>query len=304
MSIMTHRREFLQQSAAVATALAMSGAVVAEAATAAPAAASRYTYCAFTKFMQSLGFDELADALAGSGFNGLEAPVRKGGYFSMEEGPDKLPQLVAALRKRDLDITILCTDVLRADQPHAERCLRAAKELGITRYRMGFYEYDLTKPVRPQLSEIRPAMSDLAALNKDLGMQALYQNHSGAARVGATVWDIFGTIDDLDPKLVAIAFDIHHGTIEAGLAWPAVFNAIQDHLGAVFVKDFDWKGRSAEHVPLGKGRVDPKFFKMLANSTFAGPLSVHVEYLEKGTALENAAALKRDFETLKGWMAE
>jgi sugar phosphate isomerase/epimerase len=299
---MLQRRNFLQQSAAVAAALALRGASTAHGATEQQAAASRYTFCAFTKYMQSLGFDELAAALAGSGFAGIEAPVRAGGYFSMEEAPDKLPQLAAALRKRDLDITILCTDVLRADQPHAEKCLRAAKDLGIKHYRMGFYKYDLKKPVRPQLAEIRPAMKDLAALNKEIGIQALYQNHSGPEMVGATVWDIFGTIEDLDPKQVAMAFDIRHCTIEAGLAWPAVFNAIQGHIGAVFVKDFDWKGAKAEHVPLGKGRVDPKFFAMLADSDFSGPISVHVEYLGKGDALENAAAIKRDYETLKGWL--
>jgi sugar phosphate isomerase/epimerase len=239
----------------------------------------------------SLSFDELADAVADAGFSGVEAPVREGGHFSMAEAPDKLPQLAETLAKRDLKITVLCTDVLRADQPHVETCLRIAQGLGIKYYRMGFYQYDLKKPVLAQLAEIRPAIKDLAALNRELGMHAVYQNHSGADMVGAAVWDIFDVIKDVPPAEVALAFDIRHATIEAGLAWPAVFNAVSGNIGAIFVKDFDWKGRHAEHVPLGKGRVDPKFFDMLQATSFSGPVSVHVEYT-RGDVAANAAAAR------------
>jgi sugar phosphate isomerase/epimerase len=298
MASMLDRRNFIQQSAAAAASLAMM-----RTAPAAPApAANRYEFCAFTKFLQPLSFEKLADAVADAGFPGVEAPVREGGHFSMAEAADKLPQLVEALAKRDLKITILCTDVLRADQPHVEQCLRTAQGLGIKHYRMGFYQYDLKKPVLAQLDEIRPAIKDLAALNRELGMQALYQNHSGADRVGAAVWDMFDVIKDVPPAEVALAFDIRHATIEAGLAWPAVFNAVSGNIGAVFVKDFDWNGKNAEHVPLGKGRVDPKFFDMLQAASFSGPVSLHVEYIRNGDVAANAAAIKTDFATLRRWL--
>jgi sugar phosphate isomerase/epimerase len=301
MTSMLRRREFLQQSAAAGAAAWLAAS---QTALAAPAtdAAGRFQFCAFTKFLQSLSFDELAATVADAGFRGVEAPVRGNGHFSMEQAPDKLPELVEALRGRDVEVTIMCTDLVRADQPGAEACLRTAKDLGIRRYRMGFYSYDLKNPVLAQLAEIGPALKDVAAMNRELGMQAVYQNHSGADMVGAAVWDIFRLIEPIDPAEVALAFDIRHATIEGGLAWPAVFNAVRDHIGAVFVKDFQWQGRRAEHVPLGTGRVDKAFFKMLAESDFSGPISLHVEYLGDQDAAANAAALKRDFATLRGWM--
>jgi sugar phosphate isomerase/epimerase len=297
---MLPRRDFLHKSAATAACFAIAHAV--DAAPAEAVAADRYQFCAFTKYLQSLEADALAAAVAGAGFKGVEAPVRSGGHFSMEEAADKLPPFVAALRNRGVEITILCTDLLRADQAGAERCLRTARELGIKRYRMGSYRYDLRKPLLPQLDEIGPALKDVAALNRELAMQAVYQNHSGADMVGATVWDIFRLIEDLPPSEVALAFDIRHATVEAGLAWPATFRAVEGHIGAVFVKDFQWRGRSAENVPLGKGLVDPKFFAMLAESEYAGPVSVHVEYIPNGDTKANAEALRNDLATLCGWM--
>jgi sugar phosphate isomerase/epimerase len=267
-----------------------------------PAAPPRYAFCAFTKFVQSFSFDQLGEAVSQAGFPGVEAPVRQGGHFTMEEAPEKLPTLVETLRQHKVEVTILCTDVLRADQPHAEPCLRTAAKLGVKRYRMGFYRYDLAKSVTGQLAEIGPAIRDLAALNRELGLQAVYQNHSGADMVGAAVWDFYRLIEDVPSDEVALAFDIRHATIEAGLAWPATFNAVRPHIGAVFVKDFDWDGRRARHVPLGQGRVDPKFFSMLNSSGFAGPISVHVEYLPRGGAAANAQALKTDFATLQRWL--
>lgn len=302
MASLFPRREFLHRSAAAAACVAMSG--LASAAPASTSGQRRYTFCAFTKYLQSLGFDELGAAIAGAGFTGVEAPVRANGHFTMDEAPDKLPKFAAALKNHGVDVTILCTDILKADQTGAEKCLRTAKELGITRYRMASYHYDLRKSVMKQLAEIGPALKDVAALNRELGMQALYQNHSGADVVGASVWDAFRLIENLPPSEVALAFDIRHATVEAGLAWPAVFNAVQGHLGAVYVKDFQWKGRNVENVPLGTGQVDPKFFSMLADTDYSGPVSVHVEYLEKGNAAENVAALDKDFATLRGWLKE
>jgi sugar phosphate isomerase/epimerase len=197
---------------------------------------------------------------------------------------------------------MLTTDVLRTDEPSTCPLLRLAADLGISMYRLGFYQYDLEKPVMQQLAEIQPQIAGLAALNRELGLQGLYQNHSGAEMAGATVWDIYSVIKDVPAEQLALAFDIRHATIEAGLAWPAVYNAMQPRIAAVYVKDFVWKGRQAAHVPLGQGRVERRFFEMLKRDNFRGPISLHVEYLRKEGARENLAALRRDFVTLKSWL--
>jgi sugar phosphate isomerase/epimerase len=297
MSPSIPRREFLRGALAIGGALTMSAASHARL-----LAKGRNEICAFIKFVQSLSYDQLADAIADIGFDGIEATVRSGGYIAPPRAGEELPKLVEALAKRNLKITMITTDVLRADQPNTEPLLRTAAKLGIPMYRMGFYKYDLKRPVMDQLRAIEPALKELAALNREIGIQAVYQNHSGAEHLGSMVWDFYSVVKEIPVDQIALAFDIRHATIEAGLSWPAVYNAMRPRIAAVYVKDFDWVGRQAEHVPLGKGRVDAEFFTRLAADNFQGPISLHVEYLEDGNTEENLEALRRDFGVLHGWL--
>jgi sugar phosphate isomerase/epimerase len=291
------RRDFLRDSLAVGAALA-----VGSTARAAFLASGGNEICAFIKFVQALSYDQLADAIADIGFDGIEATVRRGGKIEPDKAADELPKLVDALAKRNLKVTMITTDVLRADDRNTEPVLRTAAKLGIPMYRMGFYKYDLKQPVMEQLQAIGPALKELAALNRELGIQAVYQNHSGAEHVGSMLWDFHSQLQGIAKEQIALAFDIRHATIEAGLSWPTVYNAMRPRIGAVYVKDFDWVGRSAEHVPLGKGRVDRAFFSRLQADQFKGPISLHVEYLGGGTTQENLDALRRDFGVLRGWL--
>ena len=297
MSRVIPRRDFLRDSIAIGAALA--GGLATRAA---PRAAGGNSICAFIKFVQSLSYDQLADAMAEIGFDGIEATVRKGGKIEPNKAVDELPMLVDALAERNLKVTMITTDVLRADEPNAEPVLRTAARLGIPMYRMGFYKYDLKRSVMDQLRAIGPALKDVAALNRELGIQAVYQNHSGAEHVGSVVWDFYSQVQEIPTEQIALAFDIRHATIEAGLSWPTVYNAMRPRIATVYVKDFDWVGRSAEHVPLGKGRVDRAFFKRLQADQFKGPISLHVEYLDRGTTQENLDALRRDLGVLRGWL--
>ena len=294
-----HRRQFSKLVAASAAALALPGRSPAES-----AAPRRFTYCAFIKFLTDLDYDELADAMAEAGFDGIELTARKKeSYIDPARAEEELPRLNEALGKRDLKITILTTDILRADEPGAEPLLRAAVKNGVSRYRLGFHRYDERQPILPQLAALEPVFRDLAALNRELGIAALYQNHCGANKLGATVWDLHRLIENLPVSEIGCVFDIRHATVEGGEAWPVYWDLMKPHLGAISVKDFRWNGRKSQHVPLGTGRVDPTFFQLLRKSEFAGPISVHVEYAGDQGAQANVEALERDFATLRNWMS-
>jgi sugar phosphate isomerase/epimerase len=263
----------------------------------------RFTYCAFVKFLTGLSYDELADAIADAGFDGVEVTARKKeSYLDPARAEDELPRLREALAKRNLEVTILTTDILRADEPGAESLLRVASRNGIERYRLGFHRYELSKEILPQLAALRPVFSDIAALNRELGIAALYQNHCGADMLGATVWDLHSLIKEYPVSEIGCVFDIRHAVVEGGEAWPVYWDLMKPHLGALSVKDFRWNSRKSQHVPLGTGQVDPKFFQLLQKSDFAGPISVHVEYAGDRGPSENVAALKKDFATLRKWM--
>lgn len=294
------RREFVSRAVAGAAASTMLGGL---SALAHEHEATNYRICAFTKFLQNLSYDELADTIAELGFVGVEATVRNGGHVLPENVEEDLPKMVEALNKRDLEVTTMASDVLTPDQPLTEKVLRTAVDLGIKSYRMGFYKYDLTKPILKQIEDIRPGLNDLAAMNKDLGISALYQNHSDAKFVGATIWDLHLLLNGVPTDQISVAFDIRHATIEAGLSWPVLYDVIKPHIGALYVKDFQWEGKKAEHVPLGEGRVNPDFFDIVKEDNFSGPISLHVEYLKKGSTQDNIDALRRDLKVLKSWLA-
>jgi sugar phosphate isomerase/epimerase len=263
----------------------------------------RYKFCAFIKFLQSLDYEELAEKIAEAGFDGVEATCRqKESYIAPERAADELPRFKDALAKHGLEITILTTDVLRADEPHAESMLRAAANSGIERYRLGFYRYDLKQPILPQLAALQPVIRDIAAMNRELGIAAVYQNHSGADFVGATIWDLHSLINNYPVEEIGCVFDIRHAAVEGGEAWPVYFDLMKPHLGAISVKDYRWNGLKSQHVPLGEGRVSRRFFTMLRQTNFRGPVSLHVEYLPKADAQQNMVALARDFATLRKWL--
>ena len=209
------------------------------------------------------------------------------------------------LKKRGLVVSILTSDIL-VPNARAEKVLRTAKALGIHRYRIGFTDYDLSKPIAPQLADMKAAARDLAALNRELGLQGGFQNHSGPKNIGAPIWDIREIVQGLDPAHIGICFDIGHATIEGGYAWPIHARAVEPFLTAVFVKDFSWQkvnnAWKAKWCPLGDGMVHKDIFDWLKTTAYRGPISQHFEYQE-GAGPEQIAAKKRDLAMLKSWLA-
>lgn len=291
------RREFLA-AAAVCSAAYFHSKSSADDPVSEPAARA-IQFCAFEKFLQDLSHDELADELAKLGFNGVEVTARSGGRITPERAQEQLPELVDSLAKRNLEITILTTEVNRADDPTNEKLLAAAAKLGVKRYRLGWFEYSNDRPIPAQLADYRSQLLDLAALNRELGITGLWQNHSGEQYVGATIWDLHRLLEGVPKEEVAAAFDIRHATVEAGRSWPRLYELIKPHIGALYMKDFDWSKNRDKHVPFGEGRVDPRYFEMLKRDRLDVPVSIHVEYLPRRSAQENLQAIGRDLERVR-----
>ncbi|MDI1311427.1 TIM barrel protein [Prosthecobacter sp.] len=269
---------------------------------------TKNTVCFFTKHLQGLSFDDIASLGAEAGFNGVEAPIRPKGHIEPEKVADELPKFIEALKKQGLEMTIMTSGINEVSkEQHTEEVLRTAAKLGVKRFRMNYYKYDLKLPIWDQLQAVRPKIKDLVALCKEIGIQPMFQNHSGKDYFGAPVWDIFSIMRDYPAADFSFAFDILHATCEGGLSWPLEFNLVKDHIGAAYFKDFKWDGRKQVTVPLGEGQVDPAYGKMLVKTGYTGPISLHLEYL-KGDP-KDPAMLKgfreahvRDIKTLNGWL--
>lgn len=302
---MPSRRQFLHHSASI-----LAGSLAASVGVPAAGAekAARNPLCFFTKHLQGLGYDDIASLAVEMGVDGVESPIRPKGHIEPERVEDELPKYVEALKKQGLELMIMTSGINEVSQEQrTEAVLRTAAGLGVKRFRMNYYKYDLKKPVWDQLQEVRPRLKDLVQLCQELGIQPMFQNHSGKDYFGAPIWDMYSIMRDYTPRQFSFCFDIFHATLEGGLQWPLSVALTADHWGAVYFKDFQWQGKKAEGCPLGQGQVSPEFAKMLRDRRYAGPISLHVEYL-KGDP-KDPAVLKsfreahlRDLAVLKDWM--
>jgi sugar phosphate isomerase/epimerase len=269
---------------------------------------TKNTVCFFTKHLQGLSFDDIASLGAEAGFNGVEAPIRPKGHIEPEKVADELPKFIEALKKQGLEMTIMTSGINEVSkEQHTEEVLRTAAKLGVKRFRMNYYKYDLKQPIWDQLQAARPKIKDLVSLCKEIGIQPMFQNHSGKDYFGAPVWDIYSIMREYPAADFSFAYDILHSTCEGGLSWPLEFNLVKDHIGAAYFKDFKWEGRKLVTVPLGEGQVDPAYGKMLMKTGYSGPISLHLEYLTGNP--KDPAVLKgfreahlRDVKTLNGWL--
>ena len=298
------RRDFVTGAAAAAAALVTgSPSLFAQ-----DTAERRFKIIGFTKPFQKLNFEDAADTVAEIGWDGVECPVRPSGQGQIEpeRAPDELPKLVEALKKRGKELTLMTTGITGVSQPHTEQLLRSAAKLGIRRYRLGFWKYDLARPIPDQVTEIGAQLRELAALSAQLGLQAGFQNHSGRDYVGAPVWDLWTMIKDLDPRHMGVCFDIGHATLEGGLSWPIESRLMERQFTAVFVKDFLWRrtdnGWQEQWVPLGDGMVNKAFFKWLKTTSFTGPICQHHEY-DHGEGKPMIAKMQKDLKVLREWLA-
>lgn len=265
-----------------------------------------YEFCAFIKFIQDLSYEELAVTLKEIGFDGAEVTVRKGGYIAPESAADELPKLAEVFKQHDLKINILTTNIVKVDSPNTKAILKTAADLKIERYRMGFCRYDLKASIRPQLESFQPQFNELAALNREMGVSAIYQNHAGGKYVGSTFWDLLHLLKDIPRKEIGCIFDIRHAVAEGSGAWPVYYDIVKPHLAALSVKDSKWvpkdkksKRLKLAHCALGEGQVDLKFFKQFKKDFENALVTLHIEYLPKAGVQPNIDALKKDFAVLR-----
>jgi sugar phosphate isomerase/epimerase len=275
----------------------------------------------FSKHLQFLAGEELAQSAAGMGFDGIDITVRKGGHVEPERAPQDLPPLVGIIRKHGLDVPMITADIVDTQTPFTEDILKTMASLGIRNYRWGGLRYVEGQPYAAQLEQMKPRIAKLAALNSRYQACAMYHTHSGTGVVGASIWDLYVLLKDFDPNAVGVNYDVGHATIEGGIGgWIDSFRITEPHLRGIAVKDFIWAKDAhgswqAQWRPLGEGMVHfPQFFAMVADSGFSGPLQLHFEYPLGGATdgkktlgniikEEVFGAMKRDLGKLRAYLA-
>jgi sugar phosphate isomerase/epimerase len=264
----------------------------------------------FSKVYQALNlnFNEAAAITAEAGLDGIDCPVRPGGEVVPERVTDDLPRYVESLRKQGVGMPLLTTAITIPSSPQTEAILRSAKTLGIKYYRVGYFEKKEGAAAESQMREIRSGFRDLAALNQEIGLTALFQNHSPSGRsryVGADLSEMKQVMDGFNPGQFGIAFDIGHALVVHGKEWREHYEELKPRVRIAYVKDVQ-RGRG--WVPFGEGDVGATgFFHLIKSAGYSAPVSLHIEYDwdEKGKKKDRATllkALRSSAEFLRGWL--
>jgi sugar phosphate isomerase/epimerase len=291
------RREFLQVSSATAIAGAAGLSSLPAAAQSQVRGPFRGTLCLFSKAVPQLDWSELAQAAKEAGFGGVDLTVRREGHVLPERVETDLPKAVAAIRAEGLDVPMITTELVEADDPTAEPILRTAKQLSIPCLKPGYYHYQLVD-VWKERDEAGRRFRGLVELAGKYERQVGYHDHGHY--IGAPIWDMAQVIEPLDPRYCGFYFDLGHCTTDGGESgWEIATNLVIRRLKMVAVKDFTWiklpSGRLESRIcPLGQGFVPwREFLQALAKSDFHGPISLHEEYEIPGVADEQGRSLSR-----------
>jgi sugar phosphate isomerase/epimerase len=286
------------------------------------AAAKALPICAFSKHYQWTDVKETAEICARQGFDGVDLTVRRGGHVLPERVQDDLPKAAEIIRRVGIEIPMITSDIVDVNSPHAEAVIKTASSLGIRHYRWGGFRYDLAKSIPDQLTEFKKKVRDLAALNGEHGVCAMYHTHSGVGQVGASMWDLWLLIKDFSPDAVSANLDIGHATVEGGYGgWIHTTRLLLPYMRGAAFKDFKWKQNArGAWVPgwcaLGEGMVNFKrYLPMLKEGGFSGPLQLHMEYDELGGADSGKrqisiskekllAIMQRDLDRFKAMLKE
>lgn len=270
----------------------------------------------FSKHLQWLDYENMAKTASEIGFDGVDLTVRPKGHVLPEKVEKDLPKAIEAIRKYDLKAELITTSITDANEPHTEKILKTASQLGIKKYRMGWVKYDDNSSIEAQLEKYKKQFSELAEMNAHYGLHGAYQNHAGTS-VGASIWDTWHIIKDLNPNHLGARFDIRHATAEGMHSWKVDLKLLAPHIQSLDAKDFIWSKKegkwAVENVPLGDGAVDFKnYFQLLNELKINAPITLHLEYplggANKGASVINIApgevkaAMKNDLTNLKKYM--
>lgn len=309
----TTRRDFVIKSAMAAAGIAYSFKSVAKVNSASliptkvPGKNEHSKICIFSRAFREISYAEMIPIVAAIGFDGIDLTVRPKGHVLPENVERDLPLAVDLAKKSGLNIYMIATDIIDADNKYTQPILETAAALGIKYYRMGRQFYDRKKSIPLNLADFESEFKKLESLNRKYKIRGECQNHEGGG-FGASIWDLWEVLKNIDPQWIGVQYDVFHATIEGANSWPLGFNLLQPYIGTLDMKDFYWKKADGkwdqEITPLGEGMVDfKKFFALLKENNMHGPFSIHCEYLTEKADLDyKAAKMKKDLATLRGWL--
>jgi sugar phosphate isomerase/epimerase len=248
-----HRREFFQTSVIAALAgkvlsdvtLAQAQApATAPAATAPAPTPRRLIMDAYSRHLHWLRTaDEVAEAAIEMTCGGVNPTIQPyPGHIDPTKVAQELPVFVRTIQKHGLRVKQVrggnATDV---SAPNVEAMIGTMGQLGVTHYWIGTDNYDLSKPILPQLDAIKRKAEQFVKLNQKHGTTLMYHTRAGASSVGSVVWDLLYVMKDFDPRQVGFHWDTGHMSHHGSNTWELLMRTAGPYVVAMGWKDRTWE---------------------------------------------------------------
>jgi sugar phosphate isomerase/epimerase len=236
--------------------------------------------CAFSQNLIKIGYPQLGIIAQQIGYDGVDLTVMDGGHVNPRITNVDLVRAFESVRGAGLEVPMITTTLTSIADPTAYPILAITGHTQVHLYRLGFWPWGPAVNIARRLAQVRNDLTGLLAAGKQYQMTAMFPNHAGGF-VGEAVWDAQSILGDLDPQWIGYYFDPSQTGGAAN--WEAALRLALPRLKAVAVQDFQWVKTGGDWTmqmcPMGEGLVDwARFFRILAEAKFAGPLSLHMEY--------------------------
>lgn len=257
----------------------------------------------FSKCLQFLNYEETCEAAKEMGFSGLDLTVRPKGHVLPENVLEDLPKVTKMMETYRLTPKMISSSIISATDLTNITVLETAKKLGYEVYRTGWLKYDKKYAVQENVTKAKNQLTQLAALNKKIGISGGYQNHKGHY-IGSAIWDLNQILSGISPVNLGSQYDIMHANVEGGQNWEIGFKLIKPNINSIVLKDYKWEKINNQwkvvYTPLGEGMIDFHYYlSLLKKHNIQVPISLHAEYdlggAEKGrkSIISKSEILKR-----------
>ena len=243
-----------------------------------PAATPVPALCLFSGSVQGLEYSELPLIAKQLGFDGVDLTVRPGGHVEPRLSNVDLVRAIEEVRGPGLEVPVITTALTSPFDPTVLPVVAIAGHTQVHLFIAGFF--------RAQNPNYQRDIGGLISVGARYGMACALHNYT-SDDLGETQWDPVELVAAFDPKWASLYFD----PIHAGERWESELKRYLPRLRAVALKDFQMVEGQAKPCPLGQGIVDwQKFFTILADARYYGPLSLRMSYHPK----DEIGSLTRD----------
>jgi sugar phosphate isomerase/epimerase len=186
--------------------------------------------------------DEIAEAAIEMTCGGVNPTIQAyPGHIDPARVSTELPAFVKTMQKHGLRVKQVRGGNQTAVDASVEALVGAMGESGVTHYWLGTDNYDLTKPIVPQLDAIKLKVEQFVQLNQKHGTTLLYHTRAGANSVGSVVWDLLYVMKDFDPKYVGFHWDTGHMSHHGSNMWELLMRTAGPYVVAMAWKDRSWQ---------------------------------------------------------------